>query len=172
MLMKACKSTGGLTGGKLRNQKSAHKVWTLTLNHFSSINQSFIEIEKAKKEHPGKGVIHTDLSNAAMKKDYTSFNRALDWFNDNISFDQDSDVLLSFSTGLIGKADTNEVNPEKSETVGSTIQASLDGLSFVDKISIKMKVKNLSSLKKPVKVNNKNIIIDSLKLFNRLILIS
>ena len=35
--MKACKATGGLTGGRLRNADT-HKVYCGTLSHFSSVN--------------------------------------------------------------------------------------------------------------------------------------
>ena len=49
-LMRAVKSSGGLIGGKLRNQKSAHKVWVSTLNHFSLINERFIAFAEAQNK--------------------------------------------------------------------------------------------------------------------------
>ena len=80
MPMRACKTSGGLTGGKLRNQKSAHKVWTSTLNHFSSINTHFNDTEEMKKKKTEKRVVHADLTDGVMKKDFAAFGRALDWF--------------------------------------------------------------------------------------------
>ena len=103
-----------------------------------------------------------------MKKDNISFDKAYHWFNENFNLEQDSDVLMSFSSGLISKSGRDNVNPENCEKVGVEIQTALDGLSFVEKNSTKQKVTNLASLKKPIKVNNKDVVIDALKLFTRL----
>jgi hypothetical protein len=35
--MKAAKSSGGLTGGRMRNHKRAHQLWTATLNQMALI---------------------------------------------------------------------------------------------------------------------------------------
>ena len=40
-LMRAAKSSGGLTSGRMRNRESAHKLWVATLNQMALINQSF-----------------------------------------------------------------------------------------------------------------------------------
>ena len=37
--MKAAKSEGGLSRGKMRDSDSGHKCWVQTLNHFADINQ-------------------------------------------------------------------------------------------------------------------------------------
>ena len=39
-LMKAAKSSGGLSGGRMRTQNSPNKLWTATLNQMALINQS------------------------------------------------------------------------------------------------------------------------------------
>ena len=39
-LMKAAKSSGGLTGGRMRSHERAHQLWTATLNQMALINQS------------------------------------------------------------------------------------------------------------------------------------
>ena len=81
--------------------------------------------------------------------------------------------MMSFSSGLVsksGKDAIRAINAENCVRVGVEIQTTLDGQSFVDKISTKQKVSNLASLKKPIKVNEKTVVI--IKLFTRLILIS
>ena len=50
-LMKAAKSSGGLTGGRMRNHEAAHKLWTATLNQMALINQS-MDDELLHKEKP------------------------------------------------------------------------------------------------------------------------
>ena len=49
------------------------------------------------------------------------------------------------------------------------LQKELDGLTFIDK---KGKVQNLSLLKNTIKLNDKRVFVDSIKLFHRLILVS
>ena len=55
---------------------------------------------------------------------------------------------------------------------GVVLHEKLNGLTFNSKISIKGKIRNLSQLMKTVKLNDKQVFVDSLKLFNRLVLIS
>ena len=107
-----------------------------------------------------------------MKKDFQSFNKAYYWFSKNWNFEQDRDVSILFSCGLVAKLDRDDVNPDNCEIVRAQLQIALDGLTFVHEFSTNEKVKNLALLKKPIKVNNINVVIDPLKLFNRLILVS
>ena len=37
-LMKAAKSEGGLSRGRMRNSDSSHKCWVQTLSHFADVN--------------------------------------------------------------------------------------------------------------------------------------
>ncbi len=60
-LMKAAKSEGGLSRGRMRNNDSGHKCWVQTLNHFSDINQ---RMEDGVKKHVP---LHKDLSKTRMK---------------------------------------------------------------------------------------------------------
>ena len=56
--------------------------------------------------------------------------------------------------------------------VGKQIQMTLDDGNFTQKISIKDKVKNLSTLRKKVKVKDTMVLINNLVLFNRLSLLA
>ena len=47
--MKAYKSSGGLTSGRLRNDQSAEPLWTATLSHMSAINHYLMEAETSEK---------------------------------------------------------------------------------------------------------------------------
>ena len=116
-LMRAIKTAGGLTGWELRNHKSAHKVWVSTLNHLTSLNERFISVAEANKKK-STTVVHPDLENSAVKKDNISFNKALDWFKDNFNLDQDSDVLMSLSSGLVSKSGKDAINAENCVRVG------------------------------------------------------
>ena len=107
-----------------------------------------------------------------MKKDFEDFTKVLTWFQDTVSFDHKKEDLVSYSSGLISSKGRDEVNAETADTVGESIQTILDGLSFVDTISTKQKVKNLSSLKKGVEIQKQKVVSESLKLFTRLTIAS
>ena len=66
-LMRAVKSSGGLTGGRLRTQESAHTLWTATLNQMALINQTFADalVNLSKRQSHSKAVIHSDLSKSS-----------------------------------------------------------------------------------------------------------
>jgi len=57
-LIKAAKSKGGLSRGRMRSSDSGHMYWVQKLNHFADINQ-FME-EGVKKHCP----LHKDLAKA------------------------------------------------------------------------------------------------------------
>ena len=75
-LMRAIKSGGELTGGKLRNQSSAYKVWVSLLNYFSEIEQSLHDIQHNDSgENVRKNTIHVDVLPSSMKKDFSALKR-------------------------------------------------------------------------------------------------
>ena len=76
---------------------------------------------------------------------------------------------MSFSTGFRSTGD-DLVNAERAAEIGREMQIKLDGQSVTSTMEIKSKVKALSSLRNIPKTNEKKIHLDSLKLFNRLIL--
>ena len=47
--MKAARSEGGLSRGRMRNSDSGHKCWVQTLNHFADVNQ---HMEEGVKKQP------------------------------------------------------------------------------------------------------------------------
>ena len=105
--MKAAKSEGGLSRGRMRNNDSGHKCWVQTLNHFSDINQC---MEEGVKKHVP---LHKDLS-TRMKRDAEAVGLVLKWFEENDPFDhgRDKQLLVSFSTGFTSTAD-DAVNAEE-----------------------------------------------------------
>ena len=78
-------------------------------------------------------------------------------------------MLVSFSTGFTSTGD-DPVNAERAAEVGREMQKKLDGQSATSTMEVKSKVQALSSLRKIPKINEKRIQLDSLKLFNRLII--
>ena len=64
------------------------------------------------------------------------------------------------------------MNAERAAAVGRDMQKKLDGQSVTTTMEVKFKLHALSSLRKIPKVNEKKILLDSLKFFNRLILLA
>ena len=101
-------------------------------------------------------------------------SKLLCWSKNSADFDESEDntKMLSYSTGLISQKEKDNVNPEDCISVGTALQKELDGKSFIDKFRVKGKVGNLTLLKRTVRVNEKDIVIDSLTIFNRLVFAS
>jgi len=115
--MKAAKSEGGLSRGRMRNSNSGHKCWVQTLNHFAHINQC---MEEGVKKHCP---LHKDLATTRMKRDAEAVALALSWLDENNPFDHDRDkqLLVSFSTGFTSTAGDG-VNAERAAEVGREMQ--------------------------------------------------
>ena len=117
--------------------------------------------------------VHTDVTRAQMKKDENAVNAIVGWLEEVNPFDatRDSKIVVSFSTGFSSTPD-DPVNADQAEEVGRAMQAKMDGKTVLDTMETKHKVKSLENLRSGPKVNGKKLVIDSLKLFNRLIIIS
>ena len=85
------------------------------------------------------------------------------------SNDRGKELLVSFSTGFTSTGN-NSVNTERTAEVGREMQIKLVGQSVTLTMDGKSKVQALSSLRKIPKVNEKKIHLDSLILFNRLVI--
>lgn len=166
-LMREAKSLGGLNRGRFRNE-SAHKSWIQTLNHFSFIHQQ-LEGRMHKRGVP----VHTGVTRAQMKKDDEAVNAIVGWLEEVNPFDatRSGNILVSFSTGF-NSTPEDPINADQAEEVGRVMHAKMDGKTVLDTMEIKNKVKSLESLRSGPKVNGKKLVIDSHKLFNRLVIIS
>ena len=165
--MREAKSLGGLNRGRFPNE-SAHKSWIQTLNHFSFIHQQ-LEGRMNKRGVP----VHTDVTRAQMKKDDEAVNAIVGWLEEVNPFDatRAGNILVSFSTGF-NSTPEDPINADQAEEVGRVMHAKMDGKTVLGTMEIKNKVKSLESLRSGPKVNGKKLVIDSHKLFNRLVIIS
>ena len=128
----------------------------------------------SKRGGPTKAAIHSDITKSSIKKNCEIFGKLLTWFKDTVDFTESEDKtkLKSFATGLISQTGNDDVNPEECLAVGTVLQSELDGLTCIDKISIKGRAKNFTQLRKQVKVNDKSVAVDPSKCFNRLVLVA
>ena len=137
------------------------------VSHFSFIHQE-LERSMVKRSVP----VHTDVQKAQMKRDDHAVNAMVGWLEQVNPFDarRDKNTLVSFSTGF-SSTPGDQVNADQAEEVGRAMQARMDGKTVLDPLETKHKVKSLANLRSGPKVNGEKLVIDSLKLFNRLIII-
>jgi hypothetical protein len=84
---------------------------------------------------------------------------------------EDKSGLIPYTTGLISQKGNDEANPE--ECLSNFLwNRSPEGTGWVNSHQQKGKVQNLSLLKKTMKFNDKQVFVDSIKLFQRLVLVS
>ena len=109
-----------------------------------------------------------------MRKNIAAFTKLLSWFKETADFDESEEntKMLSFLTGLISQKGKDNVNAKECFSVCTALQKELGGKSFIDKFRVKGKVRNLTLLKRTVRVNEKDIVIDSLTIFNQLVFAS
>ena len=108
-----------------------------------------------------------------MKRDAEAIALALTWLEENNPFnhDRDNQLLVSFSTGFTSTANDG-VNAERAAEVGREMQKKMDAQPVTSTVEVKFKVQALSSLRKIPKLNERKIHLNSLRLFNRLIIIA
>ena len=165
--MKAAKSEGGLSRGRMINSDSGHKCWVQTLNHFSDVNYL---MEVAVKKH---GPFHKDLTKTRMKRDSEVIELALKWLNKiTPSTAIETSLCPSQQDSRLTSTADDAINAERATEVRRKVQIKLDGKSVTSTMEVKFKVNALSSLRKIFKVNAKKIRLNSFKLFNRLLILA
>ena len=117
--------------------------------------------------------LHTEVVRAQMKRDNDAVNAIVGWLEEVNPFNdaRDKKILVSFSTGF-NSSPNDHVNADQAEEVGRAIQVDMIGKTVLDPMKTKNKVKSLASLRSGPNVKDEELVIDCMKLFNRLIVIS
>ena len=166
-LMKAAKFEGGLSRGRMRNSDSGHKCCVQTLNHFSDANYL---MKVAVKKH---GPFHKDLTKTRMKRDSEVIELALKWLKKTTPLTTiETSLCPSQQDSRLTSTADDAINAERATEIGREMQIKLNGKSVTSTMEVKFKVNALSSLRKISEVNAKKIHLNSLKLFNRLVILA
>ena len=165
--MKAAKSEGGSSTGRMRNSDFGHKCWVQILNHFSGVNYL---MEVAVKKH---GRFHIGLTKTRMKRDSEVIELALKWLKKTTpSTTIETSLCPSQQDSRLASTVDDAINAERATEVEREMQIKLDGKSVTSTMEVKFKVNALSSLRKNSNVYGKKIHLNSLKLFNRLLILA
>lgn len=138
-------------------------------NHFGKFNHLFFSqvhqlLEDKQHERSMSG--HADLGAVRQIDDYKKILALIEWFKSTDLMNTDPKKLVSFSTGETCTDDL--VNCNLADVVGMEMQRSLDGGSFISKVSLKSKCKNFNALRKTLKINKKQVILAPYVLFQRM----
>ena len=135
------KSNSGFSGGRFRNDESAHRCWVQTLSYLSLINHL--------SETVASTATNRDLALAQRLADEKAIALVNSWLSEMEPFDKINaqNIPISFSTGFISK-DGDGINPEKAPELGRKLQVQLDGHIPIATLERKLKVKSSAALRK------------------------
>lgn len=168
-LMRSLKSKGGLTVGRGMTESTRHQ-WVLSLSHSASIHDAMTQLTGATHKSSEQ---HHELGASRTRQDYNDCHKFLDWLSVRNPFVIPGDDLHALSSGLISIVGKDEINCEKSESVGKVIQNGLDNTPFIEAtFKRKHQVKCLESLSQRISSKNEERIADPKTMFNRMITVA
>ena len=168
VLMRALKSSGGITRGRGRSEAARH-IWLESMHRRAGIHDAISTLTNLKRTG---GEQHVDLTTARRQIDMKDLSTITLWLKCHSPFDTTSKELRSIASGLTAR-DKDNINCDDAEDIGFKLQEKLDKVCF-ESVSMKRKekIRTLALLQDTVKVQNESIVIDPLVLFGRLSLIA
>ena len=159
VLMRALKTTGGLTHGRGMNETQRTR-WLLTTPVFAHIDS---EMEILCKKSPSGQ--HKEVTLARIRKDQTDTEEILEYLRNHNPF-VESNTLFDISTGISSLV----ANPQNAEEIGKKILQKMEG----QKVSsyIFRKSDQVKTLGEKVTSQGEVITVDPQLLFQRLIVIA
>ena len=168
-LMCSIKSRGGLNGVQGMTESVRH-AWVLNLSHVATIQDAMVQLTGAATKSSEQ---HQEMGRSRTKQDYHDSLKFLDWLTLRNPFLVPDNNLHLLSTGLVS-TEEDDINCEKAEDVGRTIQATLGNAFFKD-ASVKRKgqIKPLETLQQSTKTTEgEDQSIDSSVMFDRIVTIA
>ena len=162
VMMRAIKTSGGLTRGRGMTESSRHQ-WVSTAHNFAGIHDLMTTFTKVKNSSSEQ---HVDMSDARISRDNADFKKLYDWLAERNPFSKSEKRLKSLSTGITGDS---ELSCHKAEQIGASIQEKLDNIALSEaKIKRKDSIVGFNDKINSVKVGDKSMAINPTLLFTRL----
>ena len=169
-LMRSIKSRGGLTSDRGLSE-SSRNLWVLSLTSCANVHNALMDLiisQTTRKE------AHVELRASRKKVDFKDCTSFYSWLTSRNPFLIETPHLYSLSTGVVSKQGQDNVNCERAEDIGQTIQQSFDNLPL-SKCKLKRSelVVTLSYLKlHRKKKQNNGVSMDPCTIFNRLLAVA
>lgn len=168
VLMRAMKTTGGLTRGR-RITDSTLAQWVGAVPLCIPICEALEELSGMHCETSDQHSLHKDhaeLGQARQTQDAADRNRLFEWLKSHNPFEY-SDKLVSIFTGV--EADSR-INCDNAVTIGSEQHMQMMGQNFADlKLQKKKQVQPLSAMRSTIKVRNESVIVNEQQMLNRIL---
>ncbi|KYN03290.1 hypothetical protein ALC62_05871 [Cyphomyrmex costatus] len=161
VLMKAIKTSGGLTRGRGITDSVVAKwiISTVALTEVCNEMEKFCNASFDTSEQ------HVDTRISRIKRDAADLQKVLEFFERYNPFPE-SDYLMSIYSGIVGN---QTVNCHNAYEEGMKVLQSHIGKPFGSiKASLKNKVRSLASVMSSVKVQNSDVTINPLLIFQRI----
>jgi hypothetical protein len=169
-MMRSVKSSGGLTHGR-GSAESVRALWTATVHQTGSVRVALAQF--ADKEYCHDIVQHAELGESRCKRDNDDLNKLVEYLSTFNPFDV-TDPRLHCLTSGIAATESDDINCDDAEKVGSDIVNKLNGLKYSE-VTMKRKeqVKTLAHVINASSNTTKKQFhsIDPTVLFNRLLVI-
>lgn len=167
-MMRAIKSRGGLTHGRGMSE-SVRLQWVSSMHKFGMVQCALTSLTGLDDSSDERA--YADTGKSRRKRDQNDFTKLYQWFEASDPFRVTDGRLHSLSTGKAA-SDSDGVNCDIAEDVGSQIMTKLDGMSFGEIVLRKVdRCKTLAHVSTRKCKILKRIQIDGNALFSRLIVV-
>lgn len=159
-LMRAIKTTGGLTHGRGVKDSTLAR-WVASMSVCTAVSRAiddFVGIEAVVTDQ------HVELKSSRKDRDNKDFNKMIDWLNEHDP--SKCTEFLSISTRILAQP---EVNCDKADEKGKEIMNDAVGKQFTEIQCKKSKVvKSLASSNR-IKIGTRDVVVNPLQLFSRIV---
>ena len=164
VLMRAIKTSGGLTGGRGISDSTLTrwiKALPLTVALCNSLEDFAGVVHETSEQHK-------ELRPSRQTKDNEDVNCFIQWFTSHSPFgDRPVSMLVSLSTGVIAD---ESVNCDNAFSVGIASQESMAGKMFSEvKLQRKTRIRPIASMNNSIKVRGKEVVIQPQQMLNRIL---
>ena len=168
VMMKSLKSRGGLTRGRGMTDSVRHQ-WVHSMHRCASVHNAMNVLTGLGTKTNEQ---HIELSSSRCKRDYDDMAKLSVWFCQHEPFDENVPGLRSLSTGIMA-TDEDQVNCDLAEKIDLNIHQKLDNIIVADgKIKRNDRIQTLASLYNKVGKKHKEINVNPVNLFTRLIAVA
>jgi hypothetical protein len=168
-MMRALKGHGGLTHGRGASE-SVRTTWVTSVHKTGAVKTALAELTCLEYCH--ETIQHPELGKSRTKRDNEDLSKILEFLELHNPFSTSDGRLRSLTSGT-ATAESDNINCDNAENVGSAIMLKMDGISF-NNIKLKRSdhVRTLAHITTAATAGvQKKLNIDPTMLFNRLLVI-
>jgi hypothetical protein len=168
VLMRAMKTTGGLTRGRGITDSTLAQ-WVCAVPLCIPMCEAVEELSGIHAETSDQHCLHKDhaeLGQSRQSQDESDRKKLVGWLRAHNPFEY-KDKLVSIFTGV--EADSS-INCDNAVTIGSELHKQMMGQNFADlKLQQKKRVQPLSAMRSTIKVRNEAFVVNEQQMLNRIL---